>query len=456
MLRQPYLKKLLQYNNRLRYNTVETLQSYHRRTVPTLRTCRYFLVAQQTQLLTARKKVSLSRRIQTFPVRRVGTTSTKAKPNAGRGKWWYISNGIKIVRIPFIVLSVYHMGYHQGLMDYSREPAKKKAQLLSSIVQGVNVRDHPSELSYVIEGSSKVTHYEPSDEKDDTMARRSNARLLKRVAAVAQKIVRSGRKFVHHEIAKFEARTVGPDSDDDDGLEEGRENLDKAMDSIGICRETKDEIKWTFYLIDTPIPNAFVTELMPHSIFVTTAMMNLFIENDDELALVLGHEISHLMLGHSSDLNKFQSSLSVLEVLLLSIDPTEGLLSILFVACMAYLKKAIAASHSRDNEREADELGIKIAAMSCFDTKSAANVFRKMALNQSQREPELKPIVDHEQANEITHFTDTHPPSMERYASLKAMSEDENADKYRDTYCTVARLSFIDAMRLYQQHRLSS
>lgn len=346
------------------------------------------------------------------------------------------------------------MGYHQGLMDFSREPAKKKANILAGILQEM-VRDERNEISSVTEGSQRVSQHRPQssggDHDDDPASSWRNARLARRVAAVGEKIVRTGREIVHQKVAEVAEPTLGGESDDNDGLEVDHEGL---MDRIGICRETKDEIKWTFYLIDTSIPNAFVSELMPHSIFVTTAMMDLFIENDDELALVLGHEISHLILGHTSDMNRFQSRLAALEILLLSLDPTEGLFSIFCMACVAYIKKAIAASHSRDSERAADQLGIRIAAMSCFDTGRAATVFRKMALKKNQGETELKANVDQEQVAETTHFTDTHPPSMERYMNIKSMSKDENADKYRNTHCAEAKRSFMDAMRLYQYNRL--
>ena len=45
-------------------------------------------------------------------------------------------------------------------------------------------------------------------------------------------------------------------------------------------------------LIPSEMPNAFVSEILPHRIFITTSLFEKFIESQDELALVLGHEIS--------------------------------------------------------------------------------------------------------------------------------------------------------------------
>ena len=104
-----------------------------------------------------------------------------------------------------------------------------------------------------------------------------------------------------------------------------------------------------YVLIPSTIPNAFVSEIMPHRIFITTSLLQTFIESQDELALVLGHEISHLILGHSSSTNAFETSFRTIEILLLSLDPTEGLLSLAFMTFLASVRHAIGAVYSRDN-----------------------------------------------------------------------------------------------------------
>jgi len=75
-------------------------------------------------------------------------------------------------------------------------------------------------------------------------------------------------------------------------------------------------------------PNAFVSEMLPKKIFVTTGLFDQFVKNDDELAIILGHEISHLIKGHCSKASGFESIIRGVEILVLMLDPTEGLLSI--------------------------------------------------------------------------------------------------------------------------------
>ena len=75
-------------------------------------------------------------------------------------------------------------------------------------------------------------------------------------------------------------------------------------------------------------PNAFVSEMLPQKIFVTTGLFDKFVNNDDELALILGHEVSHLIKGHLSTSSYMESWIRGAEILVLMLDPTEGLLSL--------------------------------------------------------------------------------------------------------------------------------
>ena len=77
-----------------------------------------------------------------------------------------------------------------------------------------------------------------------------------------------------------------------------------------------------------PKPNAFVSEMLPQKIFVTTGLFDKFVKNDDELAMILGHEVSHLIEGHFSASSYIESLIRGVEIFVLMLDPTEGLLSL--------------------------------------------------------------------------------------------------------------------------------
>jgi Zn-dependent protease with chaperone function len=146
-----------------------------------------------------------------------------------------------------------------------------------------------------------------------------------------------------------------------------------------------------------------------------------------ELAFVLSHEVSHLVLGHVSQANRMQTMLRTVEVLLLSIDPTSGVLALFFIGGLAALREALTAAHSRENEREADDLGVEIAARACFDTVAGAEVMKKMYHMSTLQIPSPSG------QKAVAHLYDSHPPSQERYERLLVKAEDHN--KHHFSHC---------------------
>lgn len=70
--------------------------------------------------------------------------------------------------------------------------------------------------------------------------------------------------------------------------------------------------------------------------------------------------MAHLLLGHVSQSNRAETMLHTIEVLLLSIDPTAGVLALFFIGGLAAIRRAVSAAFSRENEREADNLGVEV------------------------------------------------------------------------------------------------
>ena len=148
-----------------------------------------------------------------------------------------------------------------------------------------------------------------------------------------------------------------------------------------------------------------------------------------ELAFVLGHEISHLILGHVSEANRVETMLRTVEVLLLSIDPTSGVLALFLIGGLAALRRALSAAHSRDNEREADDMGVEIASRACFDTIAGAEVMKKMYHLSTLQSP----LGGSSTAQKAANLYSSHPPSEERYESLIAKAQEYN--KYHFKHC---------------------
>jgi Zn-dependent protease with chaperone function len=258
------------------------------------------------------------------------------------------------------------------------------------------------------------------------------------VAAVGHKIVTAARALVQEKLrGSIEAARLQVPADlTDQAMILQAINQNEAVEYWSsawerLQGEDNSHYKvWQYVFVDSDTPNAFVTELLPCRFFITTGILKVA-ETPDELAVVLGHEISHLILGHISERNQVEVFLRTVEILLLSLDPSEGALSLLVVAGLAGLRQALTAAHSREHEREADELGLQLAARACFDTQSGVDVMYKMH--------QMSVSAASGDATKDTPVSmkllDTHPPSLQRWELLKKQSETENFTKYRDAQC---------------------
>eukprot|EP00977_Amphora_coffeiformis_P017156 scaffold5479_cov199-Amphora_coffeaeformis.AAC.95 len=113
-------------------------------------------------------------------------------------------------------------------------------------------------------------------------------------------------------------------------------------------------------------------------------------------------QVSHLVLGHISLANEIDLGLKTTEIVLLSLDPTAGLVTFAIVGILSFARKAIEMSYSRKHEHEADELGLKLLA-ECghqFDLEAGAKFLYRMH--------------NAEESNGKTGWLDSHPASLER------------------------------------------
>lgn len=138
---------------------------------------------------------------------------------------------------------------------------------------------------------------------------------------------------------------------------------------------------WGITVVDRPeITNAFV--LPEGKIFVFSGMLNIC-TNDDQLAIVLSHEISHAICSHIAE---SMSRVIFLDMILL-------LPSVLFWSVFSdawalfseWLTNALSKllfhlPFSRKIEQEADVVGLKLAAKACYDVREAPVFWAKMKL----------------------------------------------------------------------------
>jgi predicted Zn-dependent protease len=134
----------------------------------------------------------------------------------------------------------------------------------------------------------------------------------------------------------------------------------------------RPNLPWHFTVVDAPAVNAFA--LPGGYIYLTRGIMP-FLDNEAQLAGVLGHEIGHVTARHSAQQYTKSTSASVglalLNIFVPESRPFGGLaesgLGLLFL------------KHGRDDERQADSLGVEYAARTGWDPAGVAGMLNTLA-----------------------------------------------------------------------------
>lgn len=124
---------------------------------------------------------------------------------------------------------------------------------------------------------------------------------------------------------------------------------------------------------------------------------------DDELAAVIGHEMAHALREHSRE----RVSRAYAQQLALSgVAAIAGLGQGTVDLVSAIGDVTFQLPHSREQEAEADVIGLELMARAGFDPRAAPALWRKMAA--------------HGSANAPPQFLSTHPSSASRIAEIEA------------------------------------
>lgn len=183
-------------------------------------------------------------------------------------------------------------------------------------------------------------------------------------------------------------------------------SLQSYVNELGLrlaAGSERPHLPWAFGVVDDPTPNAFA--LPGGFIYMTRGMMNLM-TTEAQLASVLGHEIGHVTARHHvtrlSRQQLAQIGLGVGGVLFPNLQTLGSLagagLEIVFL------------SHSRDAERQADDLGFDYTIQQGFDVREMAEVFVSLQrLGQAA-----------EQQSAIPSWLLTHPEPGNRVQAVEA------------------------------------
>lgn len=126
-------------------------------------------------------------------------------------------------------------------------------------------------------------------------------------------------------------------------------------------------VEFRFHVLRSPVSNAFA--LPNGSIYLTVGLLA-HLDNEAELAQVMGHEISHVVLRHG--VKSYETNRS-------SIVAAHIADMFLFGTSLAYLPYiASVASFSREQEEEADVAGLRSVAAHGYSPDEAIRVFERI------------------------------------------------------------------------------
>ena len=166
---------------------------------------------------------------------------------------------------------------------------------------------------------------------------------------------------------------------------------------------------FTFRVLDSPVVNAFA--LPGGFVYVTRGLLS-HVENEAQLAVVLGHEIGHVLARHSSEQAQRAQlgQLGVVGATILGGVLGGGRVAEGIAQYGSQGAQLLLLRYGRDAEREADQAGVAYAEFAQYDAAEAAKFFHS-----------LKRITD-ESGQSIPTFLSTHPDPGEREQTVRQLA----------------------------------
>ena len=158
--------------------------------------------------------------------------------------------------------------------------------------------------------------------------------------------------------------------------------------------------QWSVAIIDDPeTVNAWC--MAGGRMALYTGLIDQLELTDDELAQIMGHEISHALANHTAE-RMSRAMATTIGVIAVGVAADNSATAMAGTALLANL--ALELPNSRVAETEADTIGMELATRAGYDPEAAVTLWQKMGSLSEERPPE---------------FLSTHPEPENRQAELQ-------------------------------------
>lgn len=167
-----------------------------------------------------------------------------------------------------------------------------------------------------------------------------------------------------------------------------------------VFRDDAINWKWQLALIDSPELNASCAP--GGKITFYTGLIQQLSLTDDEIAIVMGHEIAHALREHGRErVSQAYAQNLITGVALAATNNRDAEIAL----ANQFAHYLFELPHSRTEETEADQIGLELSARAGYDPRAAISVWRKMeAASKGNNPPE---------------FLSTHPSNARRQQDIE-------------------------------------
>jgi predicted Zn-dependent protease len=160
---------------------------------------------------------------------------------------------------------------------------------------------------------------------------------------------------------------------------------------------------WEVVVFEDPSPNAFA--LPGNKIGVHTGMLKL-VDNQDQLAAVIGHEVGHVLAKHSNERASQELAVNQGMGIIQAVGAPQTALGQTAIGLLGVgAQYGILMPYSRVHESEADMIGVDLMAKAGFDPRQSISLWQKMELASQGQQP--------------IEFMSTHPSHESRIRDLE-------------------------------------